>query len=62
MSEDDSIGRGDQTAKDELSRRTFLRLGALAGAGAPLAGMLGASAAAAATAPLSRSLGTERPL
>jgi amidase len=52
MSEDDSIARGDQNAKDELSRRTFLRLGALAGAGAPLAGMLGASAAAAKT-PLS---------
>lgn len=32
---------------DELSRRTFLRLGALAGAGAPLAGMLGASEASA---------------
>ncbi len=47
MSEDDPIGREDQNAKDELSRRTFLRLGALAGAGAPLAGMLGASAAAA---------------
>ena len=52
MSEDDSIGRGDENAKDELSRRTFLRLGALAGAGAPFAGMLGASAAAAQT-PLS---------
>ncbi|HKI03405.1 MAG TPA: amidase [Thermoanaerobaculia bacterium] len=32
---------------DELSRRTFLRLGALAGAGAPLAGMLGGSEAGA---------------
>jgi amidase len=32
---------------DEVSRRTFLRLGALAGAGAPLAGILGASAAGA---------------
>ncbi len=52
MSEDDSIGRGEENAKDELSRRTFLRLGAVAGAGAPLAGMLGASAAAA-KAPLS---------
>ncbi|HEV8577803.1 MAG TPA: amidase [Thermoanaerobaculia bacterium] len=51
MSEDDSIGRGEENAKDELSRRTFLRLGAVAGAGAPLAGMLG-SAAAAAAAPL----------
>ncbi|HEY7214866.1 MAG TPA: amidase [Thermoanaerobaculia bacterium] len=47
MSEDDSIGRGEENAKDELSRRTFLRLGAVAGAAAPLAGMLGASAAAA---------------
>jgi amidase len=49
MSEDDSIGRGEENAKDELSRRTFLRLGAVAGAAAPLAGMLGASAAAAKT-------------
>src|SRR6185295_2014016 len=47
MSEDDSIGRGEENAKDELSRRTFLRLGAVAGAAAPLAGMLGASAATA---------------
>ena len=47
MSEDDSIGRGEENAKDELSRRTFLRLGAVAGAAAPLAGILGASAAAA---------------
>jgi len=53
MSEDEPIGRGDQNAKDELSRRSFLRLGALAGAGAPLAGMLGASAAAAAPTSLS---------
>src|SRR5215210_2277597 len=34
---------------EEVSRRTFLRLSALAGAGAPLAGMLGASAASAAS-------------
>src|SRR5262245_42159303 len=47
MSEDEPIGRGEQNATDELSRRTFLRLGALACAGAPLAGMLGASAVAA---------------
>jgi amidase len=54
MSEDEPIGRGNQNAKDDdLSRRSFLRLGALAGAGAPLAGMLGAAAAAAAPAPLS---------
>jgi amidase len=51
MSEDDSIGKGEENAKDELSRRTFLRLGALAGAGAPLAAMLGDSPAVA--APLS---------
>jgi len=53
MSEDEPIGRGDQNAKDDLSRRTFLRLGALAGAGAPLAGMLGAAAPAAAQTSLS---------
>jgi amidase len=53
MSEDDPIGRGDQNAKDELSRRTFLRLGAVAGAAAPLAGMLDAPAAAASRTPLS---------
>ncbi|HEV2846550.1 MAG TPA: amidase, partial [Thermoanaerobaculia bacterium] len=35
---------------DEVSRRAFLRLGAIAGAGAPLAGMLGGSEAAAQTA------------
>ncbi|HEV2851957.1 MAG TPA: amidase [Thermoanaerobaculia bacterium] len=36
----------DRKAADELSRRTFLRLGALAGAGAPLAGMLGGASEA----------------
>lgn len=36
----------DKKAADELSRRTFLRLGALAGAGAPLAGMLGGASKA----------------
>ena len=35
---------------DEVSRRAFLRLGAIAGAGAPLAGILGASEAGAQTA------------
>src|SRR5215210_3223385 len=37
---------------EEVSRRTFLRLSALAGAGAPLAGMLGASAASAGEGPV----------
>src|SRR5215216_322813 len=37
---------------ENVSRRTFLRLSALAGAGAPLAGMLGASAASTAEAPV----------
>jgi amidase len=41
----------EKKPSDEVSRRTFLRLGALAGAGAPLAGMLGASAAGAAGVP-----------
>ena len=36
----------ERNAPDELSRRTFLRLGALAGAGAPLAGMLGSASEA----------------
>ncbi|HEX6899512.1 MAG TPA: amidase [Thermoanaerobaculia bacterium] len=36
---------------DEVSRRTFLRLGALVGAGAPLAGALGGSEAGAQTVP-----------
>jgi amidase len=41
----------ERKAADELSRRTFLRLGALAGAGAPLAGMLGGGAEATAQTP-----------
>jgi amidase len=36
----------ERNTPDELSRRTFLRLGALAGAGAPLAGMLGGASEA----------------
>jgi amidase len=40
----------ERNAPDELSRRTFLRLGALAGAGAPLAGMLGSASEAHAQA------------
>ena len=36
---------------DEVSRRTFLRLGALAGAGVPLAGALGGSEAGAQASP-----------
>ncbi len=40
-------GRTDRTDAEEVSRRTFLRLGALAGAGASLAG-LGTAAASAA--------------
>jgi amidase len=41
----------ERNTPDELSRRTFLRLGALAGAGAPLAGMLGGAAEASAQVP-----------
>jgi amidase len=49
MSEDDRVVGGEErNAKDEVSRRTFLRLGAIAGAGAPLAGLLGDKVAAAA--------------
>src|SRR3954451_10866822 len=49
MSEDDrGVGGEERKATDEVSRRTFLRLGAIAGAGAPLAGLLGDKAAAAA--------------
>jgi amidase len=49
MSEEDrTTGGEERNAKDEVSRRTFLRLGAVAGAGAPLAGLLGGTAAAAA--------------
>ncbi|MBW8874892.1 MAG: amidase [Acidobacteria bacterium] len=51
MSEDHRATGGDErNVKDEVSRRTFLRLGAIAGAGAPLAGLLGSTAARAATA------------
>ncbi|HSS76673.1 MAG TPA: amidase [Thermoanaerobaculia bacterium] len=50
MSEDDrGFGGEERNSKDEVSRRTFLRLGAIAGAGAPLAGLLGEQVAAAAT-------------
>jgi amidase len=49
MSEEDrGFGGEERNAKDEVSRRTFLRLGAIAGAGAPLAGLLGDKVAAAA--------------
>ena len=48
MSQDDrTTGGEERNVKDELSRRTFLRLGAVAGAAAPLAGLLGADAEAA---------------
>ncbi len=43
----------ERNAPDELSRRTFLRLGALAGAGAPLAGVLGGASEANAQVPVS---------
>jgi amidase len=48
MSEDDRAFGGEERIANEVSRRTFLRLGAMAGAGAPLAGLLGDKAAAAA--------------
>jgi amidase len=48
MSEKDrTTGEEERNVKDEVSRRTFLRLGAVAGAAAPLAGLLGGTAAAA---------------
>jgi amidase len=48
MSEDDrGAGGEERNVTNEVSRRTFLRLGAMAGAGAPLAGLLGASEALA---------------
>ncbi|HEX3554056.1 MAG TPA: amidase [Thermoanaerobaculia bacterium] len=51
MSEDHrATGEDERNVRDEVSRRTFLRLGAIAGAGAPLAGLLGSPAARAATA------------
>jgi amidase len=48
MSEDDRAFGGEERTANEVSRRTFLRLGAMAGAGAPLAGLLGDKVAAAA--------------
>jgi amidase len=56
MPEDrDESRKGETKAAGEVSRRDFLRLGAVAGAGVPLAGLMGASAAAAAqgTPPIS---------
>ena len=47
MSDDRSREPEEPTGTEDVSRRDFLRLGAIAGAGAPLAGMLGATAAAA---------------
>jgi amidase len=48
MSEDDrGAGGEERNVTNEVSRRTFLRLGAMAGAGAPLAGLLGANQALA---------------
>jgi len=48
MSEDDREAGGEErNVTNEVSRRTFLRLGAMAGAGAPLAGLLGANEALA---------------
>src|ERR1700681_1247600 len=49
MSEDDLARGGEErNVTNEVSRRTFLRLGAMASAGAPLAGLLGATEATAA--------------
>lgn len=48
MPEDrDESRREEAKASGEVSRRDFLRLGAVAGAGVPLAGLMGAGAAAA---------------
>lgn len=56
MPEDrDESRRGEAKASGEVSRRDFLRLGAVAGAGVPLAGLMGASAAEAAQGPSSLS-------
>ncbi len=50
MSEDrDESRNGEEKSPAEVSRRDFLRLGAVAGAGVPLAGLIGASEAGAAT-------------
>jgi len=52
MPEDrDESRRGEAKPANEVSRRDFLRLGAVAGAGVPLAGLVGASAAGAAQQP-----------
>src|SRR3954469_23425048 len=52
MSEDrDESRRGESKGPGEVSRRDFLRLGAVAGAGVPLAGLVGAAAAQAAQGP-----------
>jgi len=52
MSEDrDESKRGESKGPGEVSRRDFLRLGAVAGAGVPLAGLVGAAAAQAAQGP-----------
>src|ERR1700759_3936015 len=48
MSENDRAFGGEERNTNEVSRRPFLRRGAMAGAGAPLAGLLGDKAAAAA--------------
>src|SRR3954471_23231655 len=55
MPEDRDESRKGEPKAGEVSRRDFLRLGAVAGAGVPLAGLVGASAAAAAqgTPPIS---------
>jgi amidase len=56
MPEDrDESRRGEAKASGEVSRRDFLRLGAVAGAGVPLAGLVGTSAAEATQAPPSLS-------
>jgi amidase len=50
MPEDrDESRRGEEKSSGEVSRRDFLRLGAVAGAGVPLAGLIGSSEAGAAT-------------
>ncbi|HEY4597555.1 MAG TPA: amidase [Thermoanaerobaculia bacterium] len=52
MPEDrDDSRRGESKGPSEVSRRDFLRLGAVAGAGVPLAGLVGAAAAQAAQGP-----------
>ena len=52
MPEDrDDSRRGEAKGSGEVSRRDFLRLGAVAGPGVPLAGLVGATAAGAAQGP-----------